>query len=160
MEEVDLSLKASFFAAIIALLFIASTATGVLMIYNGYGIPSRFRAVYWLDSYTLLISTGKQAGKPVVYEWIIATVLKPGITNVSIVLRELGALERALDYATIQFYFDDKIYEANSSSLSVTVERNTVFFIGKARVIFSPDASPTIKTPVVYVDITTTDRMQ
>ncbi|MET1159464.1 MAG: hypothetical protein ABWW65_00750 [Thermoprotei archaeon] len=153
-------MKASIFAVVIALLYIISTTAGVFLIYNGYGIPSRFKAIYWLDSYELLIGVGEQAGKPVIYEWTVTTLLRPGTTKINIsILSGLTASSTInTDNIVIQFYFNEKVYEAAKPHLNITISRNNVFFIGRVRLIIFPDKSVPRGSPVVYVNITSLGR--
>ncbi len=159
MEEVDINLKASMFTIIVASLFAVSAIFGVFLMYNGYGIPSKFQAMYWLDSYNILAGVGKQIGKPVIYEWIIVTLLKPGTTRVYIHLSGITALSsNSTNYVTIQFYFNGKKYEVNKPDLNLTITRNNIFFAARVKLVISPNMTILRGQPIVYVNLASLGR--
>ena len=131
-------MRARVFALIVAVLFIAATVAGALVVGGGYGLPSRFGSLYRLDGVGLLIGVGQRLGEPVVYEWPVVALLRPGETRINITLLGFdNACAGGGSPVVIRLRTGGEEYSAGSTSLSVAVERDSMFLVLLVRVEFN-----------------------
>ena len=147
-------MRASALAALVAAAFAAATAASALALAGGYGIPGGFAATYRLDQLGLLAGVSRITGEPVVYEWPVATLLKPGATRVEVSLVGLrGACPGGGAPASIQLTAGGAVYESDSARLVVVLERDSVFMVLKVRVLVRGECLPAAPgTPLVVVE--------
>ncbi len=149
-------MKAIVYASAIAIVFILAGSLASYLIYYGYGIPSSYTAVYFLRRFNIEIGLGKQLGKPVIYDWDIVVLLRPGKTSISIMITEglTQELIRNTGCILIRLYIDGRVYSSRNTSMNVTVERNNVFFVSRVQVIFYPNITVSIPiSPTVHITI-------
>jgi len=148
-------MRARAFAILVAMLFVIGSFAGTLTIRFGYGLPLRFHATYNLEALDILAGVGKELGKPVVYEWPITTLLRPGETYINITLLRFNVeCSKSTSPVVITVYVGEKQFTSNGTSLSVSIKRDSIFFIAKIRVLINTNCTILPGTPSVYVEIT------
>jgi len=149
-------MRARMFAIFVAILFVIGSLAGALTIRSGYGLPSRFHAIYNLEALEILAGVGKELGKPVVYEWPVTTLLRPGETYINITLLRFGA-ECGKDSSpvVITVFIGDEQFTSNGTTLSAHIKRDSMFLIAKIRVLIDSNCTILPGTPRVYVEFTT-----
>ena len=150
-------MRARVFAAVVAVLFAATALASSVFVGRGYGLPSSFSSTYSLEELGLLAGVGRVSGRPVVYEWPIVTLLKPGKTDITVNIINLrfkcSSGERPVE---IIVDASGSRYASNSTSLSVTLDRNSIFLIIKIKIIINSRCVTPVSTPLATVRITTT----
>jgi len=148
-------MRALAFVIVVALLFVAGALIGAAILGSGYGIPSSFDATYSLDALSVLAGVGEELGKPVIYEWPVATLLRPGETYINITL--LNFMSKCKDGAppaVIIVYVNGKQFSSNGTSFSVRIERNNIFFVSKIKIIINTNCTIMPGSPLAHVKIT------
>ncbi len=150
-------MRALTFSAIVAVLFIVTAAIGGLLVEQGYGLPTRFSSVYKLSELGLLSGVGRETGNPVVYEWPIATLLKPGKTNVTVEVLGLdGRCPHGGSPVTIKLLTGGVEHVSNSTTVSIVLYRNSMFLVLKTQIeVNSNCVRGTSSSPLVTVNIET-----
>ncbi len=150
-------MKALTFSAIVALLFVTATALGGLLAGEGYGLPAKFSSTYKLEEFGLLVGVGRGIGSPVVYEWPVATLMRPGSTKVDVeVLNLNGVCPDGGSPVTIQVTSGDAMFKSDSTSLSAVLERESIFLILKIKITIKTNCAIDMSTPIVLVEIKAT----
>jgi len=146
-------LKAWVFSAIVALSFIAFTTLGVYLVHIGYGMPSEFFALYILDYSPLLAGISSQVGEPIVYEWLVTGLLKPGVTNITVSVWRYtpGDLDEQLKELSIQVDTGKGVVEAKGSSMSTVVYRDSSFLVIRVRIEIPPGFQ--LKSGSIHVSV-------
>ncbi len=148
-------MRARAFAIFVAMLFVTGSLAGTLTIRSGYGLPSRFHAIYNLEALEILAGVGKELGKPVVYEWPVTTLLRPGETYINITLLRFKAeCGKNSSPVVITVFIGDKQFTSNGTSLSAHIKRDSMFLIAKVRVLIDSNCTIPPGTPSVYVEFT------
>ncbi len=148
-------MRALTFSAIVVVLFVLITAAGSFLIEQGYGLPTRFDTDYTLEELGLLAGVGKVEGRPVVYEWPVAILLRPGETRINIkIINFNGKCPNGGSPITIKVYANGVEYTSNTTSLSAVLNRNSIFLILKIRIVIKSNCVPeTTSTPIVIEHI-------
>ncbi len=144
-------MRARVFAALIIVLFALSIMVSVSLIMKGYGLPSSYSSIYYLDSYNILVGISKEVGKPIVYEWNMVALLKPGDTEISIKVGSLTGFIN-LGNVSITLFVMGKKYVEYKPVLNITIHRNNIFLVARIRVeIRNPHPIHTV--PMVSVNL-------
>jgi len=147
-----------FFAILITTLFTLSVLAELYATYIGIGLPTSFTAFYALDSYELLTKLGRQVGKPVIYEWIVSTILQPGKTLVEVGFPTRPGAEGSYN-VTITVAIGSQVYEGNGLQLRFTTYRNEVFLVMRIRVVIHTESSGMIpENNLVFVTVRSAGR--
>lgn len=123
-------MRARGFTLLIATMFVLSIIVASQLVMMGYGLPLSYESIYFLDSYNILVGVSREAGKPIIYEWDMVTLLKPGNTRISIRVGTTTGAER-LGNVSITLTMMGKKYVSHKPLLNITIHRNTIFFVAR-----------------------------
>ncbi|NPA97939.1 MAG: hypothetical protein GXO43_01020 [Crenarchaeota archaeon] len=104
-----------------------------------------------MGSFSILAGTSIQTGKPIIYEWNIATLLRPGTTRMVV---KLGITKNVNPgNITIVAYINGKEYVANGTQLDITFPRENMFFTARIEIIIHPSRQAVMLYPIVDVNL-------
>jgi len=139
------------FTIFVIIFFVLSILISTVLIHQGYGLPQKFDADYILGSFSILAGTSIQTGKPIIYEWNIATLLRPGTTRMVV---KLGITKNVNPgNITIVAYINGKEYVANGTQLDITFPRENMFFTARIEIIIHPSRQAVMLYPIVDVNL-------
>jgi len=139
------------FTIFVIIFFVLSMLISAVLIHQGYGLPRKFEADYILDSFSILAGTSIQTGKPIIYEWNIATLLRPGTTRMVV---KLGITKNVNPgNITIIAYINERKYIANGTQLEITFPRENMFFTARIEIIIHPSRQAVMLYPIVDVNL-------
>lgn len=148
-------MRAAAFSSVVVVVFVAAAVVGAVLLEEGYGLPGRFSAAYRLDELGLLVGLSRSVGRPVVYEWPIVTLLRPGDTRVNVSVVGLqGRCPGGRPPVTVRLLVGGAVYESNSTGLSVAVHRDSLFLVLKVVIVVDGRCVPALPAePLVVVDV-------
>ncbi len=142
-------MRAKIFTILITAFFISSILVTTTLIMNGYGLPSSYYSSYILDSYNVLAGISKEEGKPIIYEWDMVALLRPGDTKIVVWAGTAAGITR-LGNVSITITIMGKTYSSSGPLLNISIHRDTIFFVARIRLQIS---NPNIVRSVPMVSV-------
>ena len=130
-------MKASTFAIAVILVYIGVLLIGYALVLDGAGLPGRFVGYYQLDGIQIMYGLARQSGSPLIYEWVVAGVLKPGNTTVNVGIESFDNLlcSNGTSPFELTVSVGDSSISQSSLNASITLYRQNALIISHVKVV-------------------------
>ncbi len=131
-------MRALLFSMFVILIYVSVLILGYAVIVSGHGLPIEYTAYYGLDGLGLMYGMARQSDSPLIYEWVMTGILKPGKTMIKVGLQPNITCENGVIPVEITVSSQGKSISVNNSTIAeLIIDRDNVLVVTKVKISFN-----------------------